>query len=316
MVNNVTYSKWRAPVDDPAGSRTKIQLGKEAIRCALNGEWEQAVAVNRQILGICPTNCEASNRLAKALMELGHYPEARQTLERLQLHAPSNVIARKNLARLDQLQSHSSEGRSQPALPGQSPGMFIAESGKSCTTMLCRQAMSPEPPRVSAGDVVALDARNDGIAVNTLDGQYLGTLQRRLGRRVNRLMAGGNRYEAAVVGIEADGLSVILRETAQAPALRHVVSFPAQVSEPHRSYTVAELDEFMPQVDEDTEQVPLDAAESDESLDVTETPVMDMSDEAPVESVGLDEIPTLDTDDDSPSWSPVTPPSDDEEDWD
>ncbi len=316
MVNNVTDSKWRAPVGNPTGSRAKIQLGKEAIRCALNGEWEQAVEVNRQILDLCPTNCEASNRLAKALMELGHYPEARQTLEQLQLHAPSNVIARKNLARLDQLQSHSSEGRSQPALPGQSPGMFIAESGKSCTTMLCRQAMSPETTPVSAGDVVALDARNDGIAVNTLDGQYLGTLQRRLGRRVNKLMAGGNRYEAAVVGIEADGLSVILRETGQAPALRHVVSFPAQVSEPHRSYTVAELDEFMPQVNEDTEQVPLDAADSDESLDATETAAMDMPDDTSVESVGIDEIPTLDTDDDTPSWSPVTPISDDEEDWD
>ena len=316
MVNNVTDSKWRAPVDDPAGSRAKIQLGKEAIRCALNGEWEQAVEVNRQILGICPTNCEASNRLAKALMELGHYPEARQTLEQLQLHAPSNVIARKNLARLDQLQSHSGAGRSQPALPGQSPGMFIAESGKSCTTMLCRQAMSPETTPVSAGDVVALDARNDGITVNTLDGQYLGTLQRRLGRRVNKLMAGGNRYEAAVVGIEADGLSVILRETGQAPGLRHVVSFPAQVSEPHRSYIVAELDEFMQPSDEDQEQAPADTADTDEAVDATETAVMDMPDDAPVESVGLEEIPTLDTDDDSPSWSPVTPLSDDEEDWD
>ena len=316
MVNNVPDSKWRAPVGNPTGSRATIQLGKEAIRCALNGEWEQAVAVNRQILDMCPINCEASNRLAKALMELGHYPEARQTLEQLQLHAPSNVIARKNLARLDQLQSHSSEGRSQPALPGQSPGMFIAESGKSCTTMLCRQAMSPETTPVSAGDVVALDARNDGIAVNTLDGQYLGTLQRRLGRRVNKLMAGGNRYEAAVVGIEADGLSVILRETGQAPALRHVVSFPAQVSEPHRSYTVEALDEFVPQVNEDPEQTPLDAADPYESIDASETAVMDMPDEAPVESVGLDEFPTLDTDDHSPSWSPVTSHADDEEDWD
>ena len=232
MVNNVPHSQRPAQVTDTTGSRAKAQLGKQAIRCALNGEWEQAAAANRQILNICPTDCEASNRLAKALMELGRYSEARETLEQLQLHSPSNVIARKNLARLDQLQSQLGVSRSQTAVAGKSPGMFIAESGKSCTTALCRLAGAPQTLPVSAGDVVALHVRNDGITVDTLDGQYLGTLQRRLGRRVNRLMAGGNRYEAAVVGVEPDGLSVILRETGQAPAMRHVVSFPAQVSEP------------------------------------------------------------------------------------
>ena len=144
MVNNMSYSQRRALVTDSTGSRVKVQLGKEAIRFALNGDWEQAVAANQQILDICPTDCEASNRLAKALMELGQYAEARRTLEQLQLFSPSNVIARKNLARLDQLQSRPGEGRSQPAVSGQSPGIFIAESGKSCTTTLCRMSGSLE----------------------------------------------------------------------------------------------------------------------------------------------------------------------------
>ena len=310
MVNNVTHSQRRAPVADTTGNRAKVQLGKEAIRCALNGEWEQAVAANRQILDICPTDCEASNRLAKALMELGQYSEARLALEQLQLRSPSNVIARKNLARLDQLQSQPGESRSQTAVAGKFPGMFIAESGKSCTTTLCRPACAPQAMPVSAGDVVVLDARNDGITVNTLDGQYLGTLQRRLGRRVNRLMAGGNQYDAAVVGVEPDGLSVILRETGQAPALRHVVSFPAQVTEPHRIEPMVDSDEFAPPPNEDVDPPP------DEATDPAETAVMEMPDDNPVESVGDDEVPTLDTDDDATAWSPVTPPSDDEEDWD
>ena len=203
MVSNVSYVQRRARVTEATGNRAKIQLGKEAVRCALNGQWEQAVAANREILELCPTDCEASNRLAKALMELGRYAEARHTLEQLQLRSPSNVIARKNLARLDQLQSESGGARSQSPVAGKSPGIFIAESGKSCTTTLCRQAGPSDTAPVSAGDVVALDARNDGITINTLDGQYLGTLERRLGRRVSRLMTGGNRYEAAVVGVRA-----------------------------------------------------------------------------------------------------------------
>ncbi|MDE2787870.1 MAG: tetratricopeptide repeat protein [Chloroflexota bacterium] len=315
-MNNVTYSQRRASVTDATGSRAKIQLGKEAIRCALNGEWEQAAAANRQILDICPSDCEASNRLAKALMELGHYSAARETLEELRMRSPSNVIARKNLARLDQLQSRSGEARSQPAGAGKSPAMFIAESGKSCTTTLCRPAVPPENAPVSAGDVVVLRAQNDGIIVNALDGQYLGTLQRRLGRRLSKLMAGGNQYDAAVVGIEPGGLSVILRETGQSPALRHVVSFPAQVIEPHRPEPAAEPDEFMPAPNDDPDPAPVDAIDPDDAIDPAENAVMDMPDETPVESAGDDDIPMLDTDDDTTSWSPVAPSSDDEEEWD
>jgi len=316
MVNNVPDSKRRAPATGTTGNRAKAQLGKQAIRCALNGEWEQAAAANRQILDVCPTDCEASNRLAKALMELGRYSEARETLEQLRLRSPSNVIARKNLARLDQLQSQSGEPRLQPVIAGKSPSMFIAESGKSCTTELCRLAGAPQTLPVSAGDLLALHTRNDGITVNTPDGQYLGTLQRRLGRRVNRLIAGGNRYEAAVVGVEPDGLSVILRETGQAPALRHVVSFPAQVSEPHRIEPTVERDEFMPPLPGDPDLFPIDTGDTDEAVDPAETAVMEMPDDTPDESIGDDEVPTLDTDDDTTAWSPVTPPSDDDEDWD
>ena len=315
-MNNVTYSQRRASVTAATGSRAKIRLGKAAIRCALNGEWEQAAAANRRILDICPSDCEASNRLAKALMELGHYSAARATLEELRMRSPSNVIARKNLARLDQLQSRSGEARSQPAGAGKSPAMFIAESGKSCTTALCRPAGPPENAPVSAGDVVVLRAQNDGIIVTAPDGQYLGTLQRRLGRRLSKLMAGGNRYDAAVVGIEPGGLSVILRETGQAPALRHVVSFPAQVIEPHRPEPAAEPDEFMPAPNDDPDPAPGDAIDPDDALDPAETAVMDIPDETPVESAGVDDVPTLDTDDDTASWSPVAPPADDEEEWD
>ena len=316
MVNNVSYQQRRAQAADTTGSRAKAQLGKQAIRYALNGEWEQAAAANRQILDICPTDCEATNRLAKALMELGDYPEARQILEQLQLRSPSNVIARKNLARLDQLQSRPGEIRSQPAAAGKSPGMFIAESGKSCTTALCRTAGPPEDAPVSAGDVVVLKPQNDGIIVNALDGQYLGALQRRLGRRVNKLMAGGNRYDAAVVGIERDGLSVILHETGQAPSLRHVISFPAQVIEPPRPEPAVPHDDFMPAPNEDSDPAPVDAIDPDDAIDSAETAVMDMPDDTPVESVGEDDVPTLDTDDDATDWSPVTPVSDGEEEWD
>ena len=315
-MDDVPYPPSHAPMKDSMSSHTKAQLGKEAIRFALNGQWEQAVATNQQILDVSPTDCEASNRLAKAQMELGNFPDARRTLEELRLHSPANVIARKNLARLDRLQNRCEEARSLPAATGRSPRMFIAESGKSCSTTLCKQTGLSDTPPVSAGDVVLLTTKDDGVTVNTLDGAYLGTLQRRLGRRLNRLMSGGNRYEAAVVGLEEAGLSIILRETGQAPALRHVVSFPSQASESHQLNPIAEPDQIVPSLDEESDQVPSDAIDADDISDSVENAVLNMHDDTSVESVGIDDVPTLDTDEDVTAWSPVTPPSEDEEERD
>ena len=166
--------------------------------------------------------------------------------------------------------------RSLPAATGRSPRMFIAESGKSCSTTLCKQTGLSDTLPVSAGDVVLLTTKDDGVTVNTLDGAYLGTLQRRLGRRLNRLMSGGNRYEAAVVGLEEAGLSVILRETGQAPALRHVVSFPSQTSESHQLSPIAEPDQIVPSPDEESDQVPSDAIDADDIADSVENAVLNM----------------------------------------
>ena len=56
--------------------RFRINLGKEAVKLALDGNWARAAELNRAILELCPDDCEATNRLAKALMELADYSEA------------------------------------------------------------------------------------------------------------------------------------------------------------------------------------------------------------------------------------------------
>ena len=89
MAPNTTLEASIITAVRPASAREKASLGKTAVRSALNGEWEKAVAANRSILELSPTDCEAANRLAKALMELGDYPGAKGTLEALLRHAPT-----------------------------------------------------------------------------------------------------------------------------------------------------------------------------------------------------------------------------------
>ena len=241
--------------------RFRIKLGKEAVKLALNGNWPRAAAVNRAILELHPQDSEAANRLAKALMELGDYADARAVLEDLCRRDPRNAIARKNRARLDSLAATGGAGVKTdadagvaiptaipPAGVAGAPALFIQDGGKSGTATL--RPVAPAPVAfsddytpsaglavaVSPGDPATLtiaDTDDDaGVLVRAADGSVLGALEPRLARRLRRLIAGGNRYSAAVVGIAGARISVIIRETHCDPALRNVVSFPAAARHP------------------------------------------------------------------------------------
>ena len=246
------------PSPSPSPDRFRIKLGKEAVKLALNGSWQRAAAVNRAILELHPQDSEAANRLAKALMELGDYADARAVLDDLCRRDPRNAIARKNLARLESLTAGATASVASPAPTGVAaagaPALFIQDGGKSGTAIL--RPMAPavaltddDAPQaggrpaiaVSPGDPAILavaDGDSDAIAgaaavlVKAADGSILGALEPRLARRLRRLMAGGNRYSAAVVSIAGARISVVIRETHCDPALRNVVSFPAATRAP------------------------------------------------------------------------------------
>ena len=86
-------------------SRLKRDLSRDAISLALKGEWERAAEVNQALLELFETDVDAMNRLGKAYMELGQYAQAREVLDRVGRIAPYNTIAKKNLARVVQLEN-------------------------------------------------------------------------------------------------------------------------------------------------------------------------------------------------------------------
>ncbi len=59
----------------------------------------------------------------------------------------------------------------------------------------------------------------------------------------------------------------------------------------------------------------MDATDSDNAMDPAEAAVLDIPDDTAVESVGIDDVPTLDADDDATGWSPITPASEVDEEW-
>ena len=82
--------------------RTKLKRDKsnQAISLATQGNWDEAAAVNQELLDVIPDDVEALNRLGKALSETGRYADACKALKRALEISPSNSIARRNLDRL------------------------------------------------------------------------------------------------------------------------------------------------------------------------------------------------------------------------
>ena len=206
-------------------TRPRRDKAREAIALALESRWEEALALNREIVAESPKDVEALNRLGKALSELGLYKQAedafRQTLE----ISPANMIARKNIRRL----SHLTDMDAQPKLGSKvPPQLFIEERGRTATVSLRNLPPGTAHLPMAPGDAVELKPDGGRMAVQNIQGEYLGEIEPKLGLRIAKLMQGGNRYTAAVTAVDEHSLVIMIKETYQHPSQFGTVSFPAK----------------------------------------------------------------------------------------
>ena len=315
MVPNTVSAGPDAGKGTMTANRFRINLGKDAVKLALDGEWERAAELNRAILELHPDDCEAANRLAKAMMELADYAAARAVLDGLLIRYPNNNIARKNLARLEKLEMAGSPRPSASAHVAGSSPIFIEEGGKSCTTTLRPAGKASALADIVAGDAIALLVSEDAVTAHSADGRRLGTVQPRLARRLRKLMAGGNQYSAAVVSINDGALSIVIRETQQHPSLRNVVSFPPlQRNDVGADERTTDLSSDDVSDGAENPNQSTDLGLEPEQEDAIPALATDEIDDDDADDSGV-EIPVLDTDDvDGDPVLQIVPPQE-EDDW-
>lgn len=244
-------------------ARFKRHQGEYAISLALQSRWAEALAANKAILEIFPTDVDAWNRLGKALAELGRHDEARDAYKRALEIDSGNTIARKNLERLSGLKGATRH----PVAPNSTrldPRLFIEERGKTVVTSLQNVAPKDVLARVPAGDQVVLRSQGRSIRVETNRGELIGQIEPRLALRLLKLMEGGNRYVAAITSLTDNVAKVIIREVYQAPALAGRVSFPAKASTGFRPYIKDSLLQHGIEEEEDYVEEEEDEAEWEE----------------------------------------------------
>ena len=211
------------PLNEERLVRLKQYRSEQAIALAMQGRWRQAVEVNKSILEDFLQDVDTHNRLGRAYMELGEYPQAKEAYGRAAELDPYNRIARRNLQRLSYLKEPVKvEGEADKV----EPQHFIEEIGKARVVNLLALASKEILARMVAGDKVHFKIGGTRLVAEDSRGEYLGQVTPRRAQRLIELMKGGNRYTAAVVSSAEDVLTIIIREIYQDPSQVGRVSFP------------------------------------------------------------------------------------------
>ncbi|MDQ3689558.1 MAG: tetratricopeptide repeat protein [Chloroflexota bacterium] len=210
-------------------ARQRRQLAEAAIAHATRGEWEEAVVANRQLLEFGP-DIDACNRLGKALAELGRNAEALAAYEQALEKDATNRIAQRNIERLRVLMAAKRPTTNGKARPEKAPvTLFIEETGKTGRARLINLAAPRVLAPLSPGDAIVLEVEGDEL-VASVAGAAIGSVEPRIATRLLKLIAAGNRYDAAITTVhEAGGeVVVMVREVFSHPDNFGRVSFPTQ----------------------------------------------------------------------------------------
>ena len=223
--------------------RTKRVLHEQAVRAALDAQWDDALAINKEIVERTPKDAEAFNRLGRAHLALGQYDEARDAYGRALKADPANMIARRNLQRLAPRRragvpepiadlAADSEATARTTLPRTS--VFIEEVGKTWVDELVNPASAELLADIPPGEQLVLVVEEDRLNVHRSDmgepGALLGVIEAKTAERMVGLAERGNRYEVYALGLSGQSLRVILREVHHDPSLGNTVSFPRQIT--------------------------------------------------------------------------------------
>ncbi len=198
------------------------ELEKQSLLAASEKKWPQAIEANLALIKLQPKNISALNRLAWAYLETGKKTLAKLTYKKVLCLDPYNLIANKNLIKIDAFHQKISPSGSIKEISS----FFLEEPGKTKVVSLNRVAAPETLANLHCAQEIQLASRKKSICIRSQQDEYLGVLPDDLAFRLKKLLAYGNQYRAWIKGIEKNGLQIFIRETVHSPKIPNYVSFP------------------------------------------------------------------------------------------
>jgi tetratricopeptide (TPR) repeat protein len=211
-----------------AGLRARA-LADQATAAALEADWPRAAELNRKLVDASPDDVEARNRFGRALIELGRLDEAKAAFAEVLKTEPFNSIALRGHSRVATLQEHKTKPFTTTTKT--QPRLFIEDMGKTGILRLINPAPTHVLAKYSPGAECELREQEGLLAVHARDGELIGFLEPKVGRRLIDLIRTGNQYVAASVSNDPATARVAIREVFSSAENASRISFPGH----HRS---------------------------------------------------------------------------------
>lgn len=201
-----------------------IPLKDKAIKAMLLGNWQNATSLNKTLLKDNPNDIDTLNRLAYAFTVLGKIKDAKSTYKKVLKLDTLNQIAMRNMKRL-------SEIGFKKALKSKTNNFrhlnhtFLEETGKTKIITLVNLAQPKVISLLAAGQSLVICIKRSRIFIQDQNKQYIGVLPDDIGKRLIKLMKGGNVYDAYVKSSNAHNVSIFIKEAKRASRYKDYPSF-------------------------------------------------------------------------------------------
>ena len=206
---------------------TDRALSDRAVNAALSQNWQEAIAVNKQILEQSPKNIEALNRLGFSLLKIGKIREGKLMFEKVLKLDPYNRIAENNIKKILAMKKHCKDIIGNCPI---SPLLFLEEPGKT-RIVDCVNTASPQIlSTLSCGQEVFFKLKKHSIDIRDTKNTYIGALPDDLSFKLLMFIKAGNRYTAHMKRIAKTCVSVFIREMQRGKKFRNQASFSGTTS--------------------------------------------------------------------------------------
>ena len=262
------------PQPTESGLRARA-FAEQATAAALEADWPRAAELNQKLVEAAPDDVDARNRLGRAYIELGRLDEAKASFTEVLKIEPYNSIALRNQIRVTALQEHKTKPnvtttRTQPRL-------FIEDMGKTGILRVINPAPQHVLAKYSPGAECELREQEGLLALHARDGELVGFLEPKVGRRLIDLLRTGNQYVAALVSTDPQNARVAIREIGQSPENASRISFPGHhrpAETKERAYVRGTFFRYGAEEDaeEEVEEVEEETPATEEAIEEAEVP--------------------------------------------
>lgn len=195
-----------------------MSLKTQAIQTALQGNWNEAILLNKNLVKQDPNDIDALNRLALAYMIIGKAKEAKTAYQKVVNMDPLNSIALRNLKKLKDKNLNLSSSAYQIN------NNFLEEPGKTKVIELINIAQPKIVESLRGGQSLLLIIKRLKIFVQE-DKQYIGVLPDDIAKRLIKFIKSGCQYEAFLKSANAHKVTVFIKEVKKTSRFNDQPSF-------------------------------------------------------------------------------------------